>query len=81
MSNKNKNPSDIQITKMLFKDVAALIEQSRSYVALTINREITVLNYNIGKMISNCLLKNKRAGYGETVVANLSEQLRASFGK
>ena len=59
MSNKNKNPSDIQITKMLFKDVAALIEQSRSYVALTINREITVLNYNVGKAISNCLLKIK----------------------
>jgi len=81
MSNKNKNPNDIQIAKMLFKDVAALIEQGRSYVALTINREITVLNYNIGKTINNCLLKNQRAGYGETVIANLSEQLRASFGK
>jgi predicted nuclease of restriction endonuclease-like (RecB) superfamily len=81
MSSKNENIKDVQIAKTLYKDIAALIEQSRSYVALTINREITVLNYNIGKTISNCLLKNKRAGYGETVIANLSEQLKVSFGK
>lgn len=68
MSSTNKNMTDIKIAKTLYKDIASLIQQSRSYIALTINREITVLNFNIGKSISNCLLKNKRAGYGEPLL-------------
>lgn len=47
----SNNLKDILIAKSLHKDIATLIEQSRSYVALTINREITVLNYNISKTI------------------------------
>jgi len=56
----NNNLKAVQISKSLYMDIAVLIEQSRSFVALTINREITILNYNIGKTISISLLKYKR---------------------
>ncbi len=37
----------------LFKDVARLIEESRSYVAVAINSALTLLYWKIGKRIND----------------------------
>ena len=73
--------SDTKIVEGLYKDVSLLIEQSRKHVALVVNQEITLLYWNIGRAINHSLLKNKRADYGETIIATLSQQLTTSFGK
>jgi hypothetical protein len=73
--------SDARLAEVLYKDISLLIEQSRTRVALTVNQEITLLYWRIGRTISTSLLKNKRAEYGETIIATLSRQLTTSFGR
>jgi predicted nuclease of restriction endonuclease-like (RecB) superfamily len=73
--------SDARIAEGLYKDISLLIEQSRKRVALTVNQEITLLYWRIGRTISTFLLKNKRAEYGETIIETLSRQLTTSFGR
>ncbi|HEX5152778.1 MAG TPA: PDDEXK nuclease domain-containing protein [Parafilimonas sp.] len=77
---KNKY-SETQIAGVLYKEVAVLIERSREKIALTVNQEVTLLYWHIGKVINEYLLKNKRAGYGETIVATVSQQLTVEYGK
>ena len=81
MANIQNKTSDITIAEVLFKDISTLIKQSRKRVALTVNQEITLLYWRIGRTISATLLKNKRAEYGESIIATLSRQLTTSFGR
>ncbi len=80
MEKSNEKNNDTKIANALYKDIAILIDQSRKRVSLTINTEITILYFTIGKTINRHLLKNKRAGYGETIISNLSKQLTISYG-
>ncbi len=73
--------SDTKIAEGLYKDVSLLIEQSRKQVALVVNQEMTLLYWYIGRTINNSLLKSKRADYGETIIATLSQQLLIAYGK
>ena len=79
---KNKSYiSDIKIVEGLYNDISFLIEQSKKHVALVVNKEMTLLYWYIGKTISTSLLKNKRADYGESIIATLSQQLSIAYGK
>ncbi len=72
---KNKSYiSDIKIVEGLYNDISFLIEQSKKHVALVVNKEMTLLYWYIGKTISTSLLKTKRADYGESIIATLSQQ-------
>jgi predicted nuclease of restriction endonuclease-like (RecB) superfamily len=42
---------------------------------------LTLLHWNIGKRIQTELLKSSRADYGSEIVANLSKDLTANFGR
>ena len=42
---------------------------------------MTLLYWHIGKTIGAFLLKNKRADYGESIIATLSQQLSIACGK
>ena len=81
---KNHLPRD-QKAKDLFDNVAALIEQSKRQVALTVNREVTLLYWRVGKAINQELLQEllqeQRGEYGEQVVSSLATQLANSYGK
>lgn len=81
MKKNNIELSDDKIVGYLYNDIAELIEQSRNRVAITINQEVTLLYWHIGRTISTYLLKNKRADYGESIVATLSQQLTLKFGR
>lgn len=59
----------------LFTDIARLIDESKSYVAYTVNAALTILYWKIGKRINNEVLDNKRAEYGKQIVVSLSQQL------
>lgn len=69
------------IAEKLFSDIVILVNESRNRVAIRINSEITTLYWNIGKLINNAILNNKRAEYGEQIVATVSQQLMTMFGK
>jgi predicted nuclease of restriction endonuclease-like (RecB) superfamily len=70
----------INTEKQLFTDLARLIEESKQYVAQTVNSTLTLLYWRIGKRISNDLLQNKRAEYGNQIVATVSRQLVENYG-
>ncbi len=79
-NNLNAKP-EIEAVQSLYKNISQLIEQSRYRIALAVNQEITLLYWHIGKTINEVLLKNKRAGYGELIVATLSQQLSMNYSK
>jgi predicted nuclease of restriction endonuclease-like (RecB) superfamily len=64
----------------LFQDIVVLIDNARQRVALSVNSELTLLYWNIGKRINNVILKNERAEYGKSVIAELSKELVLKYG-
>lgn len=75
----NIKPKVIKPT--LYKDVKSLIEKTQVQVAYSINSNLVVLNWQIGKRIQEEILKNKRAEYGSQIVATLSQQLTNEYGQ
>lgn len=71
----------INTEQQLFKDIASLIEDSRSFVANTVNTTLVLLYWKIGKRINSEILKNKRAEYGKQIVVSLTRQLTEKYGK
>ncbi len=64
----------------LLYSIVELIDNSRKRVASTINSELTLLYWNIGKEINENILKNKRADYGKQVIKELSLVLVKKYG-
>jgi hypothetical protein len=72
---KFPKPSDT-----LFQDLRALIIEGRQDVARQVNSVLVLLYWRVGKRIRQDILKEKRAEYGEEIVATLSTQLAKEFG-
>jgi hypothetical protein len=66
--------------KNLLQSIVSLIDGTRERVALTVNSELTLLYWNIGKQINEDILKNGRADYGKNVIAELSKVLYEKYG-
>lgn len=65
----------------LISDIRALIEAARAQAARAVNAGMVSLYWHIGRRIREDILKEKRAGYGERVVATLSAQLSNEYGQ
>jgi predicted nuclease of restriction endonuclease-like (RecB) superfamily len=65
----------------LLADLQHLIRQTRLQVAQAVNSALVLLYWQLGSRIQNDILKNDRAGYGDQIVATLSPQLTAEFGR
>jgi predicted nuclease of restriction endonuclease-like (RecB) superfamily len=72
-------PSIMKATEVLLRDIRELIQEARSRVAVKVNRETTLLYWNIGRRINEDVLEGKRADYGKRIVATLSTQLSQEF--
>jgi len=73
--------SNIELQKKnLLQSIVSLIDGTRQCVALTVNSELTLLYWNIGKQINEDILKNGRADYGKTIVSELSKGLITKYG-
>lgn len=75
-----KNIVNISINKKLFKDIKYLIEESKNFVATTVNASMTMLFWKIGERINMDILESKRAEYGKQIVVTLSRQLVQEYG-
>lgn len=73
--------NDNHIPDKLLQDVQGLIEESRNYLTVTVNKTMTMLYWQIGKRINDEILKGERADYGKQIVSTLSRQLTEKFGK
>lgn len=64
----------------LLNSIIDLIDKTRHVVAKTVNQELTLLYWNIGKSINEDILKNDRADYGKKVILGLSQDLQKRYG-
>ncbi|PKN00586.1 MAG: cytoplasmic protein [Elusimicrobia bacterium HGW-Elusimicrobia-2] len=65
----------------LLGKISGLIERARRKVAASINHEMVLLYWNIGKAIKEEIMKSARAGYGKQVIQLLSAKLTEKYGK
>lgn len=73
--------SNIEKRENLFDKISGLIEQARRKVATTINQEMVLLYWNIGKTIKEQIIKSDRAEYGKQILHSLSGELTQRYGK
>ena len=76
----NSMLQDTPQSDILVGDLRQLIEDARTAVAITVNAELTMLYWKIGKRINEDILEGERAPYGEAIVATLSRQLSVEHG-
>ncbi|HEX9911186.1 MAG TPA: PDDEXK nuclease domain-containing protein [Desulfatiglandales bacterium] len=62
------------------KDLRELIAEARQDVARQVNSTLVLLYWRVGKRIRQDILQEKRAEYGEQIVATLSQDLSKEFG-
>ena len=67
--------------KALLADVRELILTAREGVARAVNAGLATLYWQIGRRIHQDVLKEKRAEYGQKIVAALGRQLETEFGR
>jgi predicted nuclease of restriction endonuclease-like (RecB) superfamily len=65
----------------LLIEIRTLIEKARRQTAAAVNIGLTALYWRIGHRIQQEILGSERAAYGEQIVATLSRQLVADFGR
>jgi predicted nuclease of restriction endonuclease-like (RecB) superfamily len=65
----------------LLKDLRELIHSARSGVAQVVNSAQALLYWQVGRRIHTEILGEKRAEYGERIVATVAEDLVADFGR
>jgi predicted nuclease of restriction endonuclease-like (RecB) superfamily len=70
-----------EYTPQLYSDVCQIIDGTRSRLATTVNAEVCLLNWNIGKRIKEDVLYNKRAEYGKEILKSLSVLLTEKYGR
>jgi predicted nuclease of restriction endonuclease-like (RecB) superfamily len=76
------NVVDIDVVaKDLYDQVSALVEQGRRIVGTQVNTTLTMTYWRIGQAISAQVLGGVRAKYGRQVLATVSRQLIAHYGK
>ena len=72
--------SSVTVTRLL-TDLKSLIEGTRAGVAHAVNASLTLLYWHVGQRIGTEVLQKKRADYGREIVAALSRQLVAEYGR
>lgn len=61
-------------------DLSSIVEESRNAAIRSVNITLLQRNYLLGKRISEEILKEERADYGEEIVSNLSKFLTKKYG-
>ena len=69
------------INQTVIKDIQSLIDQSKLSAVRAVNREMTVLYWNIGKRLKEEILQLKRAEYGQKILQTVSAKLTDLYGK
>ena len=78
--NELENMDNININD-LYNRIVALIENAKRNVAINVNKEMTLLYWNIGKDITKNVLNNQKAEYGKAVIKKLSGKLVIRYGR
>lgn len=66
---------------MLFQDACSIIEQAQASAYYAVNEMLIKRNWLLGMRIQHEVLKDKRAEYGEQVIAHLADNLTERYGE
>ncbi|MFA5844853.1 MAG: DUF1016 N-terminal domain-containing protein [Coriobacteriia bacterium] len=80
-SERNDLGSLTPMDDALFGDVASLIDSARQRVAASVNSELVMLYWSIGKRVREDVLGGERAAYGQDTVKRLAARLTVSYGR
>jgi len=64
----------------LYEHVAEIIECRKARAGAHVNREVTLMYWEIGKLVGSVLLDGERAEYKKRIMAKLSNQLQERYG-
>jgi predicted nuclease of restriction endonuclease-like (RecB) superfamily len=70
-----------EIEKLLFNDLAQIIEQGKGQITKQVNSTITLVYWQVGYKINTYILENKRATYGKQTVGTVSSQIENKYGR
>jgi predicted nuclease of restriction endonuclease-like (RecB) superfamily len=65
----------------LVVELRRLISDARRQAAASVNTSLTLLYWKVGNRIRRNILGNERAGYGQQILATLSQELVREFGR
>lgn len=68
-------------TSALIDDLRAIIDESKQYIAITVNKAMTMLYWQIGRRINQDILGGERAKYGKEIVMVVSKSLYSEYGR
>ncbi len=68
-------------TPKLYSDVCQIIDGTRTRLATTVNAEVCLLHWHIGKRIKEDVLYNQRAEYGTEILKKIAILLTEKYGK
>jgi len=71
----------LPIDDRLVADVQALIDGARHRVATSVNAELTLLYWRVGRRLQAEVLGGERAAYGERIVDTLAGRLTERYGR
>ena len=66
--------------KGIYSEIREMIAAARQRVAVSVNAELTMLYWNVGRRINEAVLGNKRAAYGKQLIDELAARLSVEFG-
>ena len=65
----------------LLEDLRSLILSARQRIAVVANSTTTLLYWHLGQRLLKENLQNQRAAYGKQILATVSRELTAEFGR
>ena len=71
----------VEVPKELLGDLRRMIDDARSRTAQAVNAALVLLYWSVGDRIRRDILKEKRAEYGKEILATVSQELTATYGK
>ncbi|WP_439490695.1 PDDEXK nuclease domain-containing protein [Algoriphagus sp.] len=67
--------------KLLFQELARIIENGKSQLAAQVNSALTLVYWQVGHRINTHILENQRAEYGKEIITKVATQLSNAYGK
>lgn len=71
----------IAVPPDVLRDIRRLIEAARQRVAVSVNAELSMLHWHIGRRLHREVLGARRADYGQQIVSTVSRQLVEAYGR
>jgi predicted nuclease of restriction endonuclease-like (RecB) superfamily len=71
---------DVDVSALV-RDLGAMIDAARKQVSVAANAALTALYWHIGHRVRSDVLEGRRAEYGAKIVATVSRQLEAQYGR